>query len=156
MNKREIMDEIESIRTHLNGSLDRLRALEILLDPALPDSPEQVLVADDDPIHLKVVSRMLATLGYDCVVVGSGHEALAQLEASRFKLVLLDVEMPDLDGLETARRIRSRCYPSPYIIALTAGSAASTRRSVMEAGMQDYLAKPLRIEDLKDALLQVP
>ena len=159
MNTRQCLGEIEELRKCLLGGLERLRALELLLNPdsshpATSTSERTILIADDDPIQCKVLSRMLSAMGYESRVVHTGQEVLAELENQLYPVVLLDVQMPELDGLETARRIRYRFSPSPYLIALTAGSSSADRRSVMEAGMQDYLAKPLRREELRDALSQ--
>ena len=151
-------NEISELRELMTRGLDRLRALELLLHSGQgAETPTRgILMADDDPIQRKVVSRMLESLGYTCTAVASGQEALDQVAEGGFEVLLLDVDMPEMGGLETARRIRAAHHPGPYIIALTAGSAASDRRSVMTAGMQDYLTKPLRLQELKDALEQSP
>lgn len=113
-----------------------------------------ILLAEDDPISQKVTLRTLRQLGHRVDIVSSGVQVLEALQRSTYDVVLLDVEMPEMDGLETARCIHQRFVPSPYLIALTAGATASDRRKAMLAGMHDYLAKPLRTEELQDALSQ--
>ncbi|NJN51303.1 MAG: response regulator [Gammaproteobacteria bacterium] len=97
--------------------------------------------------------KMLERLGHETTLAKSGLEVLAALQADDFDVVLMDVHMPDLDGLETSRRIRSR-YPreSPWIIAMTANAMHGDRDACMAAGMNDYLAKPVSIAALQHAL----
>ena len=124
-----------------------------------PVSPEsgrlRVLLAEDDAICQKVALRMLNGLGHRVDIVPSGLDVLDALQRGTYDVILLDVEMPGLDGLETARQIHERFTPVPYMIALTAGNSAADRRKVMLAGIQDFLAKPLRAEELADAFTQI-
>jgi signal transduction histidine kinase/CheY-like chemotaxis protein len=116
--------------------------------------PLRILVAEDNPINQKVIVRMLQTLGYVADVVGNGIEAIAALEKSRYDVVLMDVQMPELDGREATARI-SQQWPRPqrpHIIALTAEALEGDRERCLEAGMNDYLSKPLRRSDLVEAL----
>lgn len=117
--------------------------------------PLMVLVAEDDAISQKVTLRCLHQMGHKVDIVSSGLGVLEALQRATYDVVLLDVEMPGLDGLETARQIHQRFTPVPYLIALTAGTSAADRRRVMQAGIQDYLSKPLRSHELADALTQV-
>lgn len=115
----------------------------------------RVLLAEDDAICQKVALRILNSMGHRVDIVSNGVDVLEALQRGTYDVVLLDVEMPELDGLETAREIHQRFAPPPYLIALTAGNSAADRRKVMLAGMQDFLAKPLRAEELADALTQI-
>ncbi|ODT56777.1 hypothetical protein ABS71_21410 [bacterium SCN 62-11] len=115
----------------------------------------RVLLAEDDAICQKVALRILNSMGHRVDIVSNGLDVLEALQRGSYDVVLLDVEMPGLDGLETAREIHQRFTPPPYLIALTAGNSAADRRKVMLAGMQDFLAKPLRAEELADALTQI-
>ena len=115
----------------------------------------RVLLAEDDAICQKVALRMLNGMGHRVDIVASGLDVLETLQRGTYDVILLDVEMPGLDGLETAREIHQRFTPVPYLIALTAGNSAADRRKVMLAGIQDFLAKPLRAEELADALTQI-
>jgi two-component system, sensor histidine kinase and response regulator len=114
-----------------------------------------VLVAEDNPINQLVIQGMLAKRGYVADVVPTGREALDALDRERHVAVLMDVQMPDLDGYETTRRIRASEDGDPHIpiIAMTAGALEGDREAALAAGMDDYLAKPLRPEQL-DAVLE--
>ncbi|MBT9583081.1 response regulator [bacterium] len=117
-------------------------------------APLMILLAEDDAISQKVTLRSLTQFGHKVDIVSSGLDVLKALQRATYDVVLLDVEMPGLDGLETARQIHQRFTPTPYLIALTAGNSAADRRKVMLAGIHDFLAKPLRPQELADALTQ--
>lgn len=123
--------------------------------PAPESGRLRVLLAEDDAVCQKVALRILNSMGHRVDIVSNGLDVLEVLQRGAYDVVLLDVEMPALDGLETARQIHQRFTPAPYLIALTAGNSAADRRKVMLAGMQDFLAKPLRAEELADALTQI-
>src|SRR5581483_2340515 len=93
-------------------------------------------------------------LGYTASVAWNGVEALAALERETFDVVLMDVQMPELDGLDATRRIRERCPAEgrPHIIAMTANALPEDREACFAAGMNDYVAKPIRAEELAAAL----
>jgi PAS domain S-box-containing protein len=117
-----------------------------------PDRPAplRILLAEDNPINQRVALLMLEKIGYDATVVNNGLEALEALSRADYDLVLLDVQMPELDGLETARRIRQR-WPrgtGPRLVAMTANAMQGDREVCLAAGMDDYLAKPVRKADL--------
>lgn len=120
-----------------------------------PAQALQMLLAEDEPVSQRVTLRALRSMGHRVDIVSNGVQALQALERAPYDVVLLDVDMPEMDGLETARQILQRFHPPPYLIALTANNTAADRRKVMLAGMQDFLSKPLRIEELEDALTQV-
>lgn len=113
-----------------------------------------ILLAEDNAVNQKVAKLSLESLGYSNVtLVATGLEALRALEENAYELVFLDVHMPDLDGIETARRIRqTRPSPRPWIIALTASAMPGDRERCLAAGMDDYVAKPLQREALAAAL----
>jgi signal transduction histidine kinase/ActR/RegA family two-component response regulator len=120
--------------------------------------PCRILVAEDNPVNQKVLSRFLERLGYQPIVVNNGIEALAVLREAPFDLILMDVEMPELDGPATTQAIR-RDFPAdqqPLIAALTAHAVAGSRERVLAAGMDDYLTKPIRFEQLTALLARVP
>jgi signal transduction histidine kinase/ActR/RegA family two-component response regulator len=113
----------------------------------------RVLVADDNPINRRVAGAMLERLGCAVTVVDGGYEALRALDGDHYDLVMLDCEMPDLDGYETVRRIReqqsARGDKRIPVIAVTAHALDETRQRCLQAGMDDYLAKPFRQNDLQ-------
>ncbi|MEM1043655.1 MAG: two-component regulator propeller domain-containing protein [Bacteroidota bacterium] len=115
----------------------------------------RVLLAEDNVVNQKVALRMLAKLGVRADVVANGQEVLDALQQAPYDLVLMDVQMPVMDGLEATRRIRSGAIPpdrQPYIVALTANAMEGDRERCLEAGTDDYLAKPVRSENLADVI----
>jgi signal transduction histidine kinase/CheY-like chemotaxis protein len=123
--------------------------------PATPAPHLSILLAEDDLINQKVAQGMLALLGHRADVAVNGREVLEAMEKRRYDVVLLDVQMPELDGLETARRIRRR-WPGaegrPWLIAMTANAVKGDREACLAAGMDDYLAKPVEPASLGAAL----
>jgi CheY-like chemotaxis protein len=123
--------------------------------PTLP--PAQVLVVEDNPVNALVATGMLERLGLRWSVAQDGEQALAQLGASRFDLVLMDCQMPVLDGFEATRRWRaleaqSTAAPRLPIIALTAFAVDGDDAHCQAAGMDGYLAKPFTLQALANEL----
>ncbi len=123
-------------------------------DPAADVSPLRILLAEDSAVNQKVALALLGKLGYRADVVGNGLEALTALEREHYDVVLMDVQMPELDGLDTTRRICERWPPAerPRIVAMTANALQEDRDACFDAGMDDYVAKPIRPEALAEAL----
>ena len=119
--------------------------------PALP-SGLRVLVAEDHPVNQRITVRFLEKLGVACELVSYGAEALDALKKQSFDLVLMDVQMPVMDGLEATLAIRKleglRGTHIP-IVALTANVLEEHRREAQQAGFDDYLPKPVKLEDLR-------
>ncbi len=114
--------------------------------------PLRILMAEDNPVNQTVAKHQLKRLGYEPKVVANGELAVAAVQAETFDVILMDVQMPEMDGLEATRRIRESNPQLPWIIALTAGVGSSDRDEARRAGMNEYLAKPLRPDALQDAL----
>jgi len=113
--------------------------------------PLRVLVVEDNGVNQKVLLMLLRRLGHSAEAAAGGREALESLAAIRYDLVLMDCQMPDMDGYETTRELRRRELsggPRTPVVALTANVLPDDRRRCFEAGMDDFLAKPVRIEDL--------
>ncbi|GAB5468962.1 MAG: hypothetical protein Kilf2KO_19920 [Rhodospirillales bacterium] len=113
-----------------------------------------ILLVDDNAINRKVGRKILKRLGFDCAVVASGEEAIESCLSERYDVVLMDIEMPEMDGITAAGQIRDRIDPDnvPYIVALTANAMASERESYLRSGMDDYLSKPIDVEALSESL----
>jgi CheY-like chemotaxis protein/HPt (histidine-containing phosphotransfer) domain-containing protein len=116
--------------------------------------PLRVLLADDNPINQKVGLSVLNKLGYRADIANNGLEVLKALEQKAYDILFLDVQMPEMDGLEAARRICQR-WPSdkrPRVIAMTGNALMGDREKCLQAGMDDYISKPVRIAELQAAL----
>ena len=119
--------------------------------------PLRILLAEDNAVNQKLALRLLAQLGYTAQVAGDGRQAVAALEEGGFDLVLMDVQMPELDGLGATRQIRARWPEWPlWIVAMTANAMAGDREACLAAGMNDYLSKPIRPPELAAALERTP
>ncbi|MCO6451639.1 MAG: GAF domain-containing protein [Caldilineales bacterium] len=116
--------------------------------------PLRILLAEDNAINQKVALRILERLGYRADVAANGLEAIAAIERQHYDVVLMDVQMPEMDGLEASRRICGfwSKHERPRIIAMTANATDEDRRLCFEAGMDDYVSKPIRVEELTAAL----
>jgi CheY-like chemotaxis protein len=125
-------------------------------DDALAPAWPPVLVVDDHPVNRRVIKLFLAPFDCDLVEVENGREALDALEAEAFDLVLMDVNMPVMDGLEATRRLRRdpRWADLP-VIALTADVMRTQIDTCLEAGMDAHIAKPIDLRDLLSVLVQV-
>jgi signal transduction histidine kinase/DNA-binding response OmpR family regulator/HPt (histidine-containing phosphotransfer) domain-containing protein len=116
--------------------------------------PLRVLLADDNPINQKVGVSILSKLGYKADLAPNGREVLRTLELKPYDVLFLDVQMPEMDGLECARQICERWNRDrrPVIIAMTGNALMGDREKCLAAGMDDYISKPVRVADLQAAL----
>ncbi len=112
----------------------------------------RVLLAEDNPVNQKVAVRMLEKLGCQVDAVGNGLEAVAMAAQLPYDLLLMDLQMPEMDGLAASRALRAQGLTTLPIIALTANSQEADRRLCLAAGMNDFLAKPIRLEGLHACL----
>lgn len=117
---------------------------------SVPGAGRSVLLADDNPVNLLVARKMLEQLGCRVAVAENGSQVLERLSADRFALILMDCQMPEVDGFEATARIRAQNGPSQRIpiIALTALAMQGDRDRCLAAGMDDYLTKPMSRSDL--------
>lgn len=118
--------------------------------------PLRILLAEDNVINQKVGVCLLERMGYRPDVASNGLEALEAVHRQHYDVVLMDVQMPEMDGLEASRRITSEfgATERPRLVALTANVLKGDQQVCLEAGMDDYLAKPLDLVHLRDALLE--
>jgi CheY-like chemotaxis protein len=126
-------------------------------DSTAATSPLRILLAEDNAVNQKVALRLLDRLGYRADVVWNGREAIEALERKPYDVVLMDVQMPELDGLDASRRICERWTREerPRIVAMTANAMPEDREACLAAGMDDYVAKPIRPDALAEALRRV-
>jgi signal transduction histidine kinase/ActR/RegA family two-component response regulator len=119
--------------------------------------PARILVAEDNLINQKVLGRMLQRLGYSAAIVADGQAAVSALRRESFDVVLMDVEMPEMDGAAATRALRLELPADrqPVVIALTAHALAGHRQTYLAAGMDAYLAKPIRLPELTSVLAQL-
>ncbi|MDZ7962295.1 MAG: ATP-binding protein [Aulosira sp. DedQUE10] len=122
--------------------------------PMAENSPLRILLAEDHPVNQKLAVLMLKQLGYRADVVSNGVEVLEAIQKLSYDVILMDVQMPEMDGIEATQFI-CRKYPvdfRPHIIAMTARALQGDREECLSAGMNDYITKPIRIEALAQAL----
>jgi CheY-like chemotaxis protein len=118
--------------------------------------PLRILLAEDNVVNQKLALRLLQQMGYRADVASNGIEAVECVARQPYDVVLMDVQMPEMDGLEASRRIVAR-WPDaglrPRIVAMTANAMQGDREACLAAGMDDYVTKPIRVEALVEALL---
>jgi GAF domain-containing protein/CheY-like chemotaxis protein/HPt (histidine-containing phosphotransfer) domain-containing protein len=149
-----------AVATVLGAALDDATegATSSLDEDLAASHPLRILMAEDNVVNQKLAIRLLEKLGYRADVAGNGLEALEALERQSYDLLLSDVQMPEMDGLEATRRIIAR-WPEgerPWIVAMTAEAMSGDRERCLEAGMNDYLAKPIRVDELVAAIKRTP
>jgi signal transduction histidine kinase/ActR/RegA family two-component response regulator len=120
--------------------------------------PLRILLAEDNAVNQKLALKLLSQIGYEADVAANGLEVLEAIERQSYDLVLMDVQMPEMDGLEATRRIVSERSPEerPWIVAMTADAMDGDREKCLDAGMMGYVSKPIRVNQLADALLTAP
>jgi signal transduction histidine kinase/ligand-binding sensor domain-containing protein/CheY-like chemotaxis protein len=114
--------------------------------------PLHILLAEDNAINEKLFVSILRKLGYTPAIARNGAEAYEEAIKAGFDIIFMDVQMPVLDGLEATRKIRSAEISQPFIIAMTANAMREDKEACLQAGMNHYLSKPLRLEEIKAAL----
>ncbi len=124
------------------------------LSESITVSPPRILLAEDNIVNQKVALRMLSKLGYEADVVQNGKEVLEALKHHHYDVILMDIQMPEMDGLETTKHILE-CKSDrtcPIVIAMTANAMKEDRDRYLQAGMKDHIAKPIRLEELQKVL----
>jgi CheY-like chemotaxis protein len=117
--------------------------------------PLRILLAEDNVVNQKLALRLLEQMGYRADLASNGIEAVESLERQSYDVILMDVQMPELDGLEATRIIRKLTRTlQPHIIAMTANAMEGDREMCIAAGMNDYISKPIHIHELVNALMR--
>ncbi len=121
------------------------------------EHPLRILLAEDNPINQKVGKKMLGQFGYNTDLARNGREALKAVVETTYDLVLMDIQMPEMDGMEAMRLIRAAMGPqAPYLVALTAEALEGDRERFLSSGFDNYLSKPLQASALQKLLRRVP
>jgi CheY-like chemotaxis protein len=110
--------------------------------------PLCILLAEDNPINQQLALIILTKMGYNPILAVNGKEVLHHLHKAPFDLILMDIQMPEMDGLEATRLIRKSNGHQPVIIAMTANATRQDRDECLAEGMNDYLSKPVDLEEL--------
>jgi signal transduction histidine kinase/CheY-like chemotaxis protein/ligand-binding sensor domain-containing protein len=116
------------------------------------EKPLSILIAEDNLVNQKVIGQMLSKMGYAADIAENGIEAVKAIAAKTYDLVFMDVQMPEMDGLEATKKIRNLAVTQPVIVAMTANAMSGDREECIEAGMDDYISKPITMSDLKQVL----
>lgn len=114
--------------------------------------PMKILIGEDNLINQKLMMHILTKVGFEPDVASNGHEILDAMAKKEYDLVLMDVQMPEMDGIETTRFIRRCLEKQPVIVAMTANVLAEDREECVKAGMDDYLSKPIKISEVVETL----
>ncbi|RME06648.1 MAG: response regulator, partial [Anaerolineae bacterium] len=146
------------LRTRKTPSLREQQVVPPAFDESLGEShPLRILLAEDNLVNQKVATRILEKLGYQADVVNNGREALDAVREKEYDVVFMDVQMPEMDGVEATKRILEVYGDDrPRIVAMTAHALEGDREKYLGEGMDDYISKPIRVEQLVDVLRRCP
>ena len=134
---------------HKNDSIkNKLTIAHQLSENFSEQYPLSILIAEDNPVNQKWTTKTLSKLGYQSEVVVNGKEVLEVVSKKQYDLILMDVQMPEMDGMEATRMIRLCLEVQPVIIAMTANVMQGDRQDCMQSGMDDYISKPVELNEL--------
>jgi signal transduction histidine kinase/DNA-binding response OmpR family regulator len=159
LRQSQLFDTLVSLLAHDEAPKAAPTAAKPRVDAQMAERhPLRILLAEDNVVNQKLALRLLQQMGYRADVAGNGIEAIECVARQPYDVVLMDVQMPEMDGLEASRRIVAR-WPDaaqrPRIIAMTANAMQGDREECLAAGMDDYVTKPIRVDALVQALMQV-
>jgi CheY-like chemotaxis protein len=117
--------------------------------------PLRILIAEDNAVNQKLAIRMLEQMGYRADLASNGLEAIEAITRQPYDVILMDVQMPEMDGLDATRKIRMiQTVAQPRIVAMTANAMQGDRELCLAAGMDDYISKPIRANELVESLMR--
>jgi len=153
----QLFDTLAGLFIEVKTQKERPSTERVKLDSGMAARhPLKILLAEDNAVNQKLALRLLEQMGYRADVAGNGLEVLEALSRQSYDLIFMDVQMPDMDGLEATRAIRLRLTPErqPRIVAMTANAMQGDREMCLKAGMDDYITKPIQVKELQTALEQ--
>jgi CheY-like chemotaxis protein len=158
LRQSQLFDTLVQLLTHEDTPKVAPVAAKPRLDAGMAERhPLRILLAEDNVVNQKLALRLLQQMGYRADVASNGIEAVECVARQPYDVVLMDVQMPEMDGLEATRRIVAR-WPSPSerprIVAMTANAMHGDRDECLAAGMDDYVTKPIRVDALVQAMMQ--
>jgi signal transduction histidine kinase/ligand-binding sensor domain-containing protein/DNA-binding response OmpR family regulator len=145
---------INSLNRKRKSSVTHIQPIQTAVPTAITEvNPLHILIAEDNLVNQKIIIYMLAKLGFAADIVQNGREAVEAVELKKYDIILMDVQMPEMDGLEATRLIRRNQGDRKFfIIAMTANAMQGDREECIAAGMDDYISKPISHDDLKNML----
>jgi signal transduction histidine kinase/CheY-like chemotaxis protein len=152
-----LFDMLMTLLAHEAGPKPAASAKAVMDKGMAERHPLRILLAEDNVVNQKLALRLLSQMGYRADLASNGIEVIESIERQTYDVVLMDVQMPEMDGLEASRRITQR-WPDgqrPRIVAMTANAMQGDRDECLAAGMDDYVTKPIRVDALVEALNQV-
>jgi CheY-like chemotaxis protein len=159
VHQSQLFDTLAGLLAHDEGPRREARPGKPALDPEMAERhPLRILLAEDTVVNQKLAMRLLQQMGYRADLAANGIEAVESVVRQTYDVVLMDVQMPEMDGLEASRRITAQ-WPAdkrPRIVAMTANAMQGDREKCLAAGMDDYITKPIRVDELVEALRRVP
>jgi CheY-like chemotaxis protein len=158
LRQSQLFDTLVSLLAHEDTPKAAPTAATPRVDAGMAERhPLRILLAEDNVVNQKLALRLLQQMGYRADVASNGIEAIECVARQPYDVVLMDVQMPEMDGLEASRRITQRWTADrrPRIVAMTANAMAGDREECIAAGMDDYVTKPIRVDALVAALSQV-
>ena len=159
LRQSQLFDTLVSLLTHDAAPRTATTQARPRMDSGMAGRhPLRILLAEDNVVNQKLALRLLQQMGYRADLASNGAEAIESIARQPYDVVLMDVQMPEMDGLEASRRITARwqVHERPRIVAMTANAMQGDREACLAAGMDDYVTKPIRVEALVEALDRVP
>ncbi|MBC7827637.1 MAG: response regulator [Chitinophagaceae bacterium] len=138
----------EALKPHANALVEDKKTSKVLSGEFAKQFPMNILVAEDNLSNQKLIEHILVRLGFTIVIKGNGQDAIDELNENDYDVVFMDAQMPEIDGIEATRTIRQSDIKQPVIIALTANAMQGDQEECLQAGMNDYLSKPIKLEEV--------
>jgi signal transduction histidine kinase/ligand-binding sensor domain-containing protein/DNA-binding response OmpR family regulator len=142
---KHIIDQLKSDNT---ATADQKPPKDALSKELAIKYPLNILIAEDNPINQKVAKQILNKMGYQPDIAMNGREAVDAVAAKQYDVILMDIQMPEMDGLEATRYIRKNIAKQPIIVAMTANAMVEDKEACVQAGMDDYLSKPMKLSEI--------